>query len=1142
LDYTDGDPTLWVTTQHAWYKIAGPISGVLPHWSYRKHFTKARVMVEACFHIVSVLREWLPKYPHLSYRAVLQQVIEQSILGRYPLTIKLLIEHYKFIASQLGSLGENLPAGWFQSAFFKQLHRMHESFAIRVAKHEKQKADVEARRLQRERELQQRRQKADDARRHKEETRKQMEKERFEKKKYPMEDLEVLLELPEDEQMRVPHWPVDMTFPLAPNLSGHLLGELAMIYQAMHAYRDVIIGLPAVLSFNGFVMAMIEHNEHVVNGIFIAILETLVKEVPAYTQFLQPVAKPKNFHVKYGLHEQPYSITQFNWPEVLRELLLQAKDQAIDVCYIGKWDPWYGRELVLQSVMSHTQATPFLLPVDFEAMGLADYPTVVKRPMDLYTVAEALHNREYEANPSQFLEDLELIWANAMQYNGAESDIGRTAMNLSEFTSAEYRKYVLEPRRPSSPDTLEEVLTTTEFSQLSLELRIQALSWAIHEILQIERVRVDLATNVEKEFEIWREFRKDERERDQIRRNADRSRREREEAFRLMCINQGIPTNYNNVFSDATKKKHSFIAEFYANITQERTAEEATAIRESKEKEAWLHQALGQLRIRCAPLGKDRFHHRYYVIDGMYLMWEHNDTGAFHTYTKEDELESLLGWLNPKGIRESELKDKLDLISEDLIQNLNAKYTPLPIDTVETTFGLGKTLPLPIFEVSTSKTALETANQAMSGMENLLTKASKTQDSVSSTASTLAEAKTRLLGLEDRITNILPAECLAPDWHCQRLGWRPMVEEVSTAAQLLVLMATWLRQGVIMDLWMDVVLELSRKDWLNLRPKPCRNFCPEIDQQIVYFGNGHAQALADDAKIKHSTPLARPMDTVVREQTVVCRVTKIGYHHGNGDPYAVLSLLPLPLEGLSSHAPGSHLCTMPSSTQKIGRVLLRIMNKLKNDVNAGPFLEPVSTVDFPTYTDIVLKPMDLSTMTVNIKLEKYATSAAFLADIKLIAKNCKLFCDGRFPTLPPMANALVSLAESLVKKHAAELRAPENGGPRPRGRPPKVVVVEKPKPDPIPATITVSLRLENRLPEFIVDWNRYEVAVNRSWKSGEKVRILFRDAHGKPTEHFEATTAGSLSFLDNGLLPWEALRVVWDEDDGSDDSRVNPWY
>lgn len=83
LDYSEGDPTLWVITPHAWYKIAGPLSGLLPHVYYRKTFKHVCMLFESSYLVAYVLKEWLPINKKVSYRATLEQIVDLSLKGRY---------------------------------------------------------------------------------------------------------------------------------------------------------------------------------------------------------------------------------------------------------------------------------------------------------------------------------------------------------------------------------------------------------------------------------------------------------------------------------------------------------------------------------------------------------------------------------------------------------------------------------------------------------------------------------------------------------------------------------------------------------------------------------------------------------------------------------------------------------------------------------------------------------------------------------------------------------------------------------------------------------------------------------------------------------------------------------------------------
>ncbi|RHY33783.1 hypothetical protein DYB32_001415 [Aphanomyces invadans] len=1113
LDYTDGDPTLWVITARAWYKIAGPISGVLPHWSYRSHFTKPRLLFEACFHIASVLREWLPKNPGLSYRATLQQVVEQSILGRYPLTTKFLIENFKFVASQMGSLGDEYGGNWLNSAFFKQLQRMHDSYIVRTAKAEKAKAESEAKRLQREKEVLDRRQKVEDERLKKDEVRKQKESERLEKKKYPMEDMEVLLELPETERDKRPPYPAT-PFPQV-DIPGNLLGELLMAYQTLVSYKPFIRECPTLEFAQLLVGICSDASASALGEVFVAVLRTILESNGPQV----PSAAGDVYGVQEQLHQDKLSI--FTWPEVLRALI-RPEDK-----YIGPVDPLVGCEAALRLLASQPNAAAFLEPVDVEGLGLTDYLDIVSTPMDLGTVKARLQSGAYERDPLSFHHDVKLIWTNAIRYNGEHTDIGKTAVALSDLFEAEYARLAVDQHD-------------------RLHRRNQAVVDDLAAVELHEALRVGEFSQLE--FDILRDYRKVERDVEAVRRHADKNRREREDEFRQMCINQGIPTNYNNVFSDATKKKHEFIAEFYTNIANERVAEESAFALERKAKEQQLMERLKALSVRFEPLGSDRFHGRYWLFDPGWLFYEWE--GSFSVYTNEGDVKALLQWLNVKGVRESLLHSRLEsaydtivsgmdkfleIARDEMVPSKPANVVGLPTDTLDA------------FNVSVTSSACDAYIHAVRTLVGYVSengcakqsfgRQSEWLESLESVDRVPTACYPFLLELEQYLFTNLNDDLVQDVWKRKRHDWRSAVEASRTFPQLLVLVMALLDKCFIVDAFIDYVVQLDRKEWLKLRPKPSRNFCPEVDQQVVYFGDGHDQAVKADRKNKKPVKCDAPLVGT----TLICRVTHISYHHGSGDPYAMLTLRP-ESDAALARAPGSYLCTSPSAVQKLGRILARIVSKLRAEPDAGPFLDPVSKADFPTYTDIIVHPMDLSKISQNVHDGKYKTVDEFVGDVKLMADNCQLFCEGRFPTLPPMARHLVTLCQNLVKKHASELKAAAGDIAREQRKDVATTMVRTNNNDKLPTRLVFIIRLENRLPEYIIDSKRYESAIRRAWKSGDRVRILYRDPKGNPTEYYTGVAAGSLPFDQHGLLPWEALRITWDEDDGTDDNRVNPWY
>lgn len=71
------------------------------------------------------------------------------------------------------------------------------------------------------------------------------------------------------------------------------------------------------------------------------------------------------------------------------------------------------------------------------------------------------------------------------------------------------------------------------------------------------------------------------------------------------------------------------------------------------------------------------------------------------------------------------------------------------------------------------------------------------------------------------------------------------------------------------------------------------------------------------------------------------------------------------------------------------------LNILKGFTPAStPFLTRVNKRDVPTYYNVIINPMDLSTMTKKLKSLSYWSKIDFFDDIRLIHSNCYLFNQG----------------------------------------------------------------------------------------------------------------------------------------------------
>jgi hypothetical protein len=87
----------------------------------------------------------------------------------------------------------------------------------------------------------------------------------------------------------------------------------------------------------------------------------------------------------------------------------------------------------VKQVMSHKWSFPFVKPVDAAALGLENYHDIVKQPMDLGTVRANIEKGGVYAACEEVNRDVELTFANAMLYNGAQTDVHVMAATLKQF-------------------------------------------------------------------------------------------------------------------------------------------------------------------------------------------------------------------------------------------------------------------------------------------------------------------------------------------------------------------------------------------------------------------------------------------------------------------------------------------------------------------------------------------------------------------------------------------------------------------------------------------------------------------------------------------------------------------------------------
>jgi hypothetical protein len=79
----------------------------------------------------------------------------------------------------------------------------------------------------------------------------------------------------------------------------------------------------------------------------------------------------------------------------------------------------------------------FNVPVDTEALGLFDYNSIIKTPMDLGTIKARLHSNAY-LNLAEVAEDIRLVFNNALTYNPPSHPVHEDASHLLSYFEESY--------------------------------------------------------------------------------------------------------------------------------------------------------------------------------------------------------------------------------------------------------------------------------------------------------------------------------------------------------------------------------------------------------------------------------------------------------------------------------------------------------------------------------------------------------------------------------------------------------------------------------------------------------------------------------------------------------------------------------
>lgn len=101
------------------------------------------------------------------------------------------------------------------------------------------------------------------------------------------------------------------------------------------------------------------------------------------------------------------------------------------------YDSWEKQaKKLMNMIWKFKDSEIFHRPVNPEELGIPDYFTHIKHPMDFSTIKKKLSNFAY-TNCKEFCADMDLVFTNCIHYNGERSVVGIMSNNVKN----EYNKY-----------------------------------------------------------------------------------------------------------------------------------------------------------------------------------------------------------------------------------------------------------------------------------------------------------------------------------------------------------------------------------------------------------------------------------------------------------------------------------------------------------------------------------------------------------------------------------------------------------------------------------------------------------------------------------------------------------------------------
>uniref|UniRef100_A0A6B2LKF0 Bromo domain-containing protein n=1 Tax=Arcella intermedia TaxID=1963864 RepID=A0A6B2LKF0_9EUKA len=136
---------------------------------------------------------------------------------------------------------------------------------------------------------------------------------------------------------------------------------------------------------------------------------------------------------------------------------------------------------IIRKLMQKKEAYDFLRPVDPVELGIPDYPTIIKRPMDLGTVEKKIDSRAYETL-EEFASDVKLIWDNCRMYNGPEHIVTKRGDKLAIEFEKKFNELKKTRARSKTPPASK---SQPQPSGLKIKAKVNPLEMTLEEKKQL---------------------------------------------------------------------------------------------------------------------------------------------------------------------------------------------------------------------------------------------------------------------------------------------------------------------------------------------------------------------------------------------------------------------------------------------------------------------------------------------------------------------------------------------------------------------------------------------------------------------------------------------------------------------------------